>query len=319
EQGEWLDRLETEHDNLRAALVHFEGSGEVEAELRLGGALWRFWHMRGYLSEGRRWLEGALKRGSGASASVRAKALHGAGVLTYEQGDYGRATELFEESLTLSQELGNKQGIAYSLNGLGDVTHFQGDYERAAELYEEGLALCRELGDKPGIAMSISNLGEVAQHRGDWERATALFEQSLTLWQDLGDKLGIAASLSGLGEVARHQGDLGRAVKLYEESLTLWQDLGHRWGIAECLEELAGMAGANEQPERAARLFGAAEALCEAIGVPLVPADRADYDRDVAAVRAGLDEEAFETAWVEGRTMTLEQAIAYALKKTANG
>ncbi|MFQ5794790.1 MAG: BTAD domain-containing putative transcriptional regulator [Candidatus Bipolaricaulia bacterium] len=120
DQRMWLDRLEVEHDNLRAALVWFEQNGEAEAELRLGGALWGFWHMRGYLSEGRRWLEGALAKGEDrdVSASVRAKALHGAGVLTHEQGDYERATVLYEESLDLRRELGDKPGVAILLSNL---------------------------------------------------------------------------------------------------------------------------------------------------------------------------------------------------------
>ncbi|MFQ5874043.1 MAG: tetratricopeptide repeat protein, partial [Dehalococcoidia bacterium] len=359
EQGKWLDRLEAEHDNLRAALEWFKQSGEAEAELWLAGAMWGFWYVRGYVSEGRRWLEGALKRGSGASALVRAQALNNAGGLVWRQGDLGRAAELFEESLTLyqelgdkwgiadslsnlgvivrqqgdleqavelfeeslalDQELGNKQGIAISLLSLGNVVVEQGNYERAAELFEEGLALSRELGDKRDIAASLTNLGGVAVEQGDLGWAAELFEESLALDQELGDKEGIASSLSGLGEVARHQGDLGQAVELFEESLTLYRELGDKRGSTECLEGLAGLTCARGQPERAARLFGAAEALCEAIGAPLSPADRADYDRDVSTVHAGLDEEAFAAAWAEGRAMTLEQAIAYALRKTDNG
>ncbi|MFQ5796017.1 MAG: BTAD domain-containing putative transcriptional regulator [Candidatus Bipolaricaulia bacterium] len=319
EQGIWLNWLEVEHDNLRAALAHFEQIGEVEAGLRLGGALRSFWFLRGSPSEGRRWLEGALKQGGSVSAPVRAKALLGAGWLAWRQSDYEQATALLEESLALFQELGDKEGIAGSLNRLGLVACSEGDLGRAAALCEEALTLYRELGDKLGIADSILYLGHVAQYQDDLGRATALYEESLVLCRGLENKQGIALSLFHLGNVAVGQGDLGRAVALYEESLILRQEIGDKGGIALCLEGLAGVACANGQPEQAARLFGAAEALREAIGFPLMPPDRTllDYDRNVAAVRAELSEDAFEAAWTEGRAMTLEQAIAYALEEAA--
>ncbi|MFQ5794233.1 MAG: tetratricopeptide repeat protein [Candidatus Bipolaricaulia bacterium] len=269
-----------EHDNLRAVLVHFEQSGEAEMELRLCWALGWFWLIRGSPSEGRRRLEGALKRGSGVSAAVRAKALHGAGWMAWRQGDYDRMAELWEESLTLFRELGDKWGIARLVRNLGYVAAEQDDLGQAAELFEEGLALAREQEDK-----------EVIAHL-----------------------------LEGLGQVEAGQGDLGQAAELYEESLTLQRELRDKGGIALCLEGLAGVACANGRPERAARLFGAAEALHEAIGFPLPSIDRTlmDYDRNVSAVRAELGEEAFAIAWAEGQAMPLEQAIAHALEKVGN-
>ncbi|MFQ5796796.1 MAG: BTAD domain-containing putative transcriptional regulator, partial [Candidatus Bipolaricaulia bacterium] len=322
EQEMWLDRLEMEHDNLRAALEWLEQSEEVEEELRLAGALWWFWFIHGYLSEGPERLEGALAEaeGSDVSATVRAKALHGAGVLTLFQGDLGRAAELLEEGLALFRELENKRGSAYSLRELGHVAAKQGDYGRAATLSEESLALSREIGDKWDAAYSLIGLGHVARHQGDLGRVTELCKESLTLFRELEDKPGIADSLRELGVTAAVQSDYGRAVALFKEALALYREVGYKPGSTESLEGLAGVAGANGQPERAARLFGAAEALREAIGFPLPPSYRADYyDRNVAAVRTKLGEEAFAMAWAEGRAMTLEQAIAYALKKNDDG
>jgi non-specific serine/threonine protein kinase len=353
EQIAWLDLLDIEHDNLRAALEWALGSGEAEVGLRLTGALGRFWFVRGYWSEGRRWLERALSRGTGASASACAKALDGAGVLAWLQTDYahakyllevslalyreigdkwnvalslghlgflasyqldyGRAVALGEESLTLFRELGDKWGIANSLNILGFVAQDQGDYGKAVTLCEESLALSREIGSKWCIAWSLQLLGSVARYQSDYGRAAEMWEESLILFREMGMKNGIGGSLGLLGNAAEHQGDYERALALYKESLTLSRGLGNRMNVVVGLGGLARVVVAQGQPERAARLYGAAEALCEAMGVPLPPSERPDYDRGVAAVRAALGEEAFKAAWEEGRKMTIEEAVEYAM------
>lgn len=314
DQKLWLERLEMEHDNLRAALEwsKTETSRAVEG-LRLVGALWPFWEVRGFLSEGRRWIEGLLAVVGNTQASVRAKALRGAGVLASHQGDYERAATFLQESLALLHQLGDKRGAALSLNNLGIVARNQGDYARATALYEEGLALWRELGDKRGIAASLANLAIVARNQKDYSRATKLHEESLLLFRELGNKIGIAVTLNNLGVVAEDQCNYERAATLYKESLALRHELGDKLGSLGCLSNLAAVAGEQGQPERAARLFGAAEALREVLSVPVSPDERAEYDRKVAAVRAKLDEATFAQAWAHGRAMTLEQAISYAL------
>jgi predicted ATPase len=273
QQGAWLQRLEAEHDNLRAALAWSRQQAAWEVGLRLGGALWRFWFMHGHLSEGRRWLEAVLGGRGAAPAPARATALNGAGMLAYHQGDYGRATALYEEALALKRELGDKGGIAVLLNNLGEVAYAQGDYGRATVLYEESLALRRELSDKGGIALSLRNLGNVAYEQGDY----------------------------------------GRARALHEESLALCREIGNKYNAAYCLEGLAAVVCAQGQPERGARLLGAAAALRAGIGTPLPPSERAAQERTVATARAALGEDAFAAAWAKGQTMPLEQAIAYAL------
>jgi non-specific serine/threonine protein kinase len=207
EQDTWLDRLELEHENVRAVLRWAQAGGEQETGLQLAGAVWRFWAVRGYLSEGRSWLEGLLAQveaqetGSVAPA-VRAKALDGASNLAYRLGDHARATVLHEESLALCREMDDKQSIAASLLHLGNVAWAQGDYARVTALFEESLALCRELGDAWRIARPLGNLGNVALEQGDYARATVLYEESLTLLRGLGDKRGIAVSLGNLGILA---------------------------------------------------------------------------------------------------------------------
>jgi predicted ATPase/Tfp pilus assembly protein PilF len=316
EQGRWMDRMEAEHGNLRAVLSWSRATNATETGLRLSGALWRFWWVRGYLNEGRAWLEDLLARSGEAAAAMRAKALRGAGVLAWVQGNYGRATALFEEALALHRHLGERRGIAITLTGLGNVARGQGDYERATALFEEALALHRDLGDRRGIATALGNLGAVARYQGDYRRATTLYEEALARVRELGDTHGIAIGLSSLGAVAWVQGDYRRATAHLAEALVLSQAVGDKtWNTAVCLEVLAGVACAQGQPERATRLCAAATALRTATGTPLDRFDRTTYDSIVAAAQEALDERAFAAAWAAGQALPLEQAIAEALGK----
>lgn len=313
DQGVWLNRLETEHDNLRAALEWSLGSDDVELGLRLGAALREFWFVRGYWREGRAWLERALSQSGGTLPTWRAKALNQAGILAWHLGDYRRAQVLYGESLALSRELGDKERIAQVLHNLGYVAQEEGDAGRAVSLLKESVALFRELENKPGIAWSLNTLGELARSQIDYPHAAALYEESLTMFRELGDQKRIALLIHNLGYVAQYQRDYGRAGALFEESLALYRETADKKGIAGCLAGLAGVAGAQGRLELAARLFGAAEGLHANIGGHIHYADRAEYDRSVAAVRARLEEEAFRSAWTEGRVMAWEQVIEDAL------
>jgi predicted ATPase len=310
EQKLWLDRLEREHDNLRAALQWVLERGEAGMAARLGGALWRFWWMHGHLREGRAWLEQVLGMSQiGSPKAAWAKACHGAGVLADEQGDYAQARSFYEASLTLRRRLGDRQGMASSLNSMGVGAYYQGDYVRAQALFEESVALKWELGDRSGIAGSLANLAVARSAQGDYVQARALYEESLALFQELGDRSGIALTLANLGAVALDQHDPGAARPLFVESLALFQELGDQDGIAECLEGLAGVAGEHGRAAQAARLFGAASVLRESIGTPLTPIERARYDTIISAARAHLDEATWTAAWAAGQAMSLEQAI----------
>ena len=318
-QAAWLERLEREHNNLRAALHWSKKSGEIEIGLRMAGSLFRFWGVHGHLSEGRKVLETllALTGHSDVPVPVRAKAIRAQGFLAGAQGDYTKACSFHEKSLALYRQLGDKRGIALSLNSLATVAYYQTNYERMEMLVGESLALFRELGDKWGIAASLNNLGALAYSRGDYERMKSLYEESLALRQELGDEQGIAVSIYNLGNVAQRQGDYKQAGKLFEESLIQFRELGDKWGVADSLEQLAEVACSRGQLQRAAQLFGAAEAMREAIDASLPLTDRGNYDNTVAATRGGLPPEAFAAAWARGRRMTFEQAIAYALERNA--
>ncbi len=349
----WLNRLEAEHDNLRAALTwSLTLQGDTEVGLQLTGALSHFWYVRGHHSESRVWLQSALERGSDATAA-RAKVLFGAGQLAWFQGELARANTLLKESLTLCQDLGDRVGAAYALLFLGRTAISQGDHRRGGTLvekslalfrrqeimwgvawalivlgagalsegnvsgatakFEESLAIYQNLENVQGTALSLLYLGRAACLRGDDARSNTLLEKSLALFKDLGDLRGVAEVLLELGRVAHAQGNDTSALGLCRESLVLSRKLGDKSYIAFCLTAIAGVIQAAGHAARAARLFGAAEMLLESLDAVLDPTGRLAYDSDLAAVRLQLGEATFAKAWQEGRMMTLEQAVIEAM------
>jgi predicted ATPase len=265
EQKLWLERLEEEHNNLRAALGWAEAH-DLELGLRLAGALWRFWRMRGHLSEGRRWLAALLEASPATPTGARAEALRGAGVLAFHQGDVTPAAALCEESLLLFTQLGDAAGRAGALSSLGNARREQGEYARATALYEESLALYRKLEDALGVAVVLNNLGYTAKWQGELEHAGALYRESLELRRRQGDIGGVAYTLDKLAEVARDRGEFARARALAEESLTLRRDLGDKLGIAGALDTLGTVIAAQGEPYQAAALLQESLMLYQEVG-----------------------------------------------------
>lgn len=245
-----------------------------------------------------------------------AHALEALGGLAVECGDYGAARAMHEEALAIFRAMGDKDGTGWALNGLGTVALSQGDYAAAHRLFEESLAIFRELGNIDGVAWALYRLGRVARRQGDYAAARPLHEEAVAFFRAHGNKVGIGRALMSLGDMERLQNAYDRARALCAEAMLLLRD-ADKPSVADCLEKFASLARSKSRPERAARLFGATEALRDAIGYRLPPADRLEYDRDVLAVRTGLGAKAFTEAWSEGRTMTLEQAIEYALSNDA--
>jgi len=357
EQVEWINRMEEEHDNLRAALEWSrtaEDAGEIC--LRLAGTLGLFWETRGYFSEGRERLSAILSTSiSQGRTAERAKLLARAAELAYRQSDYSATVEYAEESLAIGREVGDKPGIASVLIKLANAATEAGDYVTASGYLEEALRIWQELDDKHGIARALISLGWAALRPGDYPLANARLEQALAISRELEDTRSIAFELSGLGEVALRQGDYTRATQLLEESLELRRQLGNKWGMgvslgtlgwvainerdwnraiarlgeslevrqeigdkggsAWCLERLAEVALARGESEKAVRLLSAASALRISIGSVIDPVDQPEYKNRRSALRAELGEERFTVVWEEGRAMSLEQAIAYALER----
>jgi predicted ATPase/class 3 adenylate cyclase len=308
------ERLEREHDNLRAALSWVVGQGDADAAVRLAGVLGRFWWSRGYLQEGRQWLRTVLALPGPVPAAERVKALNAAGLLAHTQGDFAEAVTLLEERLALQRTLGDRLLIGGALINLGMVVLYRGDYDRAAVYYEEGAALARETGDTRLLAVTLHNLAGVRLHAGDYARAAGLYAESLEQARALGDPHAIAASLSDLGWVDLGLGDPAAASAHFTEALTTLRDLGDRIGVAACLEGLAAVAVAVAQPDRAARLLGAAAAVGASIGATVPQADPAAYARAVAAGRAALSPAAWDAAWAAGQALSLDAVYAYALR-----
>jgi tetratricopeptide (TPR) repeat protein len=313
DQAEWLDLLEVEHDNMRAALRWLARSGQSTHELELAGALARFWETRGHLSEGQRWLEGALSRGSGARPALRADALDGAGILARSQGELKRATLLLEECVALRRELDDTLALAISLRNLGNVHFDRGDYVTPGKLYEESLELMKAEGDDAGVADAYNNLGVLATFSDDWDIAGELYLSALEIFRERSDTQGIARALMNLGEVRLVQGNYEEAGRLTRESLGLFQEVGSQWDTCYLFENLAAVLRMQKRPVDAAKLLGAAEALRELLGAPLPPAEVGLYKQRVTALKDDLDPAEFDRAWAEGRTLDLPSAIRYAL------
>jgi predicted ATPase/class 3 adenylate cyclase/Tfp pilus assembly protein PilF len=257
DQLEWLERLEAEHDNMRAALSWALERKEAEVALRLGGALSWFWSVRGYHSEGRHWLEQALAIDGRGSPEVRAMALAGVGWLALQQGNLDRAQGACEEGLDL---LAHQARVASEaklslLACLGWMAWEKEALGQATQLFEESLVLSREMGDTWWLANSRANLALVPESRGDSEKATELYEESMDLFIEQGDKQSLAECLNNLAMVVYSQGDLGRAQKLTEEAVALHRELGTTGGFSLGLCNLGWIALLQDDLGRAADLY----------------------------------------------------------------
>jgi predicted ATPase/DNA-binding CsgD family transcriptional regulator len=345
EHAAWLKRLEREHDNLRAALRYLLEQGErehnMELALRLGGALREFWAGREQLIEGHSFLMQALERSTDVVSPARAKALIAAAHLAIDQGNLDQGEELAKQGQILYQALGDAQGQALSLHQLQIVSRLKGDYRTARFLAEEALSLFQGIGDQKNAAWSHFRLARLARAQGEYARACSLFEENVAMHRELGNKEGmsfalnqgdiatacmlaeeqaelgrdyadqeyVAEALFLLGKAAAARRDYANAYVQYEESLTLFRGMGYKMQSAYCLEGLARVVSAQGDHPRAVRFWGAAEALREAIGSPLPPIERADYEQAVTVARGQLGEQIFAAIWAVGRTMTMEQVL----------
>jgi non-specific serine/threonine protein kinase len=317
DQRVWLDRLEHDHANMRVALRWARDSQNHPLALRLAAALWRFWYVHGYLSEGRGWLTSLLSqtagiRGDDALLTARARALAGAATLASTQGDLRQTAALGEESLALCRATGDREGLAIALTLLGFLAVQQGRIEAAAALAEEALPISREVGNEWILARSLSCLGQVAYFQMEYERAQSFFEECLLLNQRSGSLSHAAISMLYLGHLADEQGNLDAALSRYREALRLSRELGDKLRIERELVAIATILAARGEMERTARLLAAAAALRQTLGSQQHPLDRdATADAEQAARDAlGDDYARIEAA---GRAMPLDEALDEAL------
>ena len=275
-QAKWLDILEEEHGNLRAAL-EFYTANDIEKALRLAGAMHRLWQVHGHYTEGRNFLKIVLEKGADASLQARAKALIPAADLAWAQGDLASACRHYEECLQLSREIGDKRRIAQSCNGLG-ITQINLDNLEVRPLLEESLKIGRELADKAIIGVALMGLGELARLRGEYAEARSFYEEVIGEARSGGDSFNLLYGLFNLGSVACLDGDCEMARPLFSESLKIARDLGSTRAVADCLDGFASVSTFEENWEKAARLFGAADALRQSVGYE-IPGSRPRFPR----------------------------------------
>lgn len=274
ESSTWMDRLQAEHDNLRAVL-RWSRNTDPESGLRLAGALTWFWWTRGHLVEGRAWTEDLLSLFSLLSAQdatnrtsrlVRAKALQSAAELAHAQGYNAAAVEKFEAALGIYQSFGERAGVAAGLVELGSARRFGENTDRARALSEEGLALSREVGDLRHAAIALNTLGHLARKSRAFERAATLYRESLSLFRQAGDERGTAYSLGNLGKASLDTGEPEAALRLHEESLELYEELRDKPGRAFALVNLGDAARSVGDEERARSAYEAGWKLHEETG-----------------------------------------------------
>jgi predicted ATPase/class 3 adenylate cyclase len=312
DQKRWLDGLEVEHDNLRAALRWAIGAGRPSAGLRLVGALWRFWHLHGHLAEGRRWTEEVLALPSSSPRTAeRGKALTALGGVAYWQEDLPVTRRAYQEALAIARELGDRRAEAEGLYNLAYPPAYEGDMAAAVAMVEQARALYEELGIRRGVADSLWLLAIVARLEGDTATARTRAEQSLRIHRQVDDRFGATDALHVLGRIALAQGDLDTAGASFLEALDNDERVGNRTGMGIVLDNLAARDSARGHHLRAVRLAGASEVIKEAAGGH-APPPFIDLPDPRDAARDALGEEAVAAAWGEGQAMTLDQALAYA-------
>jgi len=317
-QQHWFSRLDTEHDNLRAALGWAIEQRDALTAQRIGSSIYRFWITEGHCTEARHWLEAALALDPDSASAPRGWTLIGAGVIAFFLGDYQRATDCHIEARALFTELGDPRGVACCYGNLGLIADAEMDYDRAVELYSDALERFRALGDQAHTRFMLGNLGLIRYFQQEYQHAESLMQESLALAREMGDLHSQAISLGNIGMVAFALGDLERAAAIQREVLSLRRDVPNQTHLATTLDKVGMIAAATGAPTRAARLFGAADALRAEVGGLVLPNDREILDRSIDLARSEAGEIAFATAWDAGSRLSPEAAIDYALGEDWN-
>jgi tetratricopeptide (TPR) repeat protein len=229
-------------------------------------------------------------------------------------GSYDQATQFYKEAVKWSRETGNKQAIAYALSVWGYSALLQGDLNQAGKLSEESLQFSQEVGLEWNIADTLLIVGDIARIQGEYENASKLYDECDEIWQRLGHPRESGYLLCSRGWLARVQGDHEKATGFFKQGLRMWQEVGDKRWIAECLEGLAGMALDIGKTQLAAKLLGVAERIREEMNSPLSPVDLPNHEQDVGMIRSALGEFTFIKAWEDGKALTIERAIEYALE-----
>ena len=311
-QAAWLNDLEAEHNNLRAALAWAsEDNSRADIALSLVEALYQFWHTRGYLSEARRWMQRALEMSDTAS-ELRARVLNFAGRLAQMTGDLTQATRWQQDALAIQEQLGDEPGQCRTLETLAIIAGSQGDYARAGELMTHALDTRRALGDKPSLLPPLNNLALISMRLGDLGRAETLYRECADLSRALDAQKPLSHALHGLGEICVERNDLVAARALFRESVAIRHQLNARTDLLNSLGALGVVLLHLGEADTATQLISAGETMRADLGMTVTPANRAQVDEALAKLRAQLGEAAFERAWTRGRELSLAELLALA-------
>jgi predicted ATPase/class 3 adenylate cyclase len=312
--GDWLPEAD-EYENVRAALTWARERGELELELRLAAAMSGYWGTSGSVSEGRAWLEDVLRRAESAPARYRAEALRGAAHLAWRHEDVERTRELGEAARALSEELGDRHGVAFSLIALAIAEQQAGEYERVEAHYEVAEAIFREIGREAALGIILNNRGYDAVVRGEYERAETMLRESV-------DALRRASAPHWFGQL-----NLGLALLRlgrHDEAATYFRESGETGAQAAetetmsyAVEGIAGVCAARGDDLNAARLWGAAAAMRDAAGYVLQKGERDFHEDVVPATRERADADGFDRAWAEGRLLSQADALALAIERSS--
>ena len=312
DQLEWLDRCETEHPNIRAALRWAIEGGDAHRALEAAGALWRFWQQRGHLAEGRAWFAEILAMPSGQGPSAeRAKALIGAGGIAWWQQDRVAAGAFYEQAVAIERELGDPGRIAEALYNLAFVVAGD-DLEAASSMFEESLGLFRQAGDERGVAQVLPMLVMRDAQAGRWDTVIASLEEDVAIWRRLGDRLHLAFDLLWLAYAYGRGGREKEALATGLETLELFREADNPTGIGIALVDLAFLATWSGHHEDAIRMAGASESLRLRVGGPPGAIGGLLEGDPVAEARAHLSQEVADRAWEEGLAMTVDEAVSLA-------
>ncbi len=311
--AEWLNRLEEEHDNLRAALV-WSFAQDAQIAANLAGSLRNFWILHNHLAEGRGWLEKAVTLNHTAPQDIYFKLLNGLGHTAGYQGDLETARKAHEEGLKAGAAINDLRQIALSYRGLGFAAKWRGDIADARKFIEKGLMCSRQINEKNGIAVSLNALGDLARVEEDYAAARPLFEESLSICRQIGNTQGVAGSLNNLGAVTFGEGDYAAACAYYDEALSTVRRLGEKISLSYSLDGFAALAVKRGDAQRAAQLAGAAEQLRSSLGFEIEPAERRFRDTYFAELRSASDEKILAENYRQGLEMTIEKVVETALE-----
>jgi non-specific serine/threonine protein kinase len=309
----WLEALERDYANLRAALTWLLEERDGLRLARLAGALWRFWHEHAYYSEGRHWLAAALELGDEAPATDRLRLLSGSGVLAWYQADAAYSRQMHEQALALAQEVGDRATEAFVLGNLAVHAAESGDFALATARYEASLTAAREVGDPGPVVLALHNLAHQDWEHGQAALALPRLEEALAVAREHRLRWALPFILVALGMTTTDLGDPVRAIGFFQESIRLAQVRGNLGDVIDGMEGLVRLAAVTGQAELAARLFGATAALRETLGAPMAPSEQLVFEPIWNGLQEALGEDGFAAAWAAGQMLSREEALAAAL------